>query len=244
MHRLHGSDARYLLLVELEHVEAFLAIARSGGFTRGSAVLRLSSPRPAGASSCWRPKLGAPLFDRLGRGVTLTEAAAPSCRTRKRCWPRCGTKSTRSAPCAAPRRHGHARAGRHPGQQQPDRPAGRQPAAHRAWTCGCGPRSPRRSARWCCAATRPGYCGTVPTPTPAGVGHHHRAADPGVPAGASLAAGGGDLATALAGQRWLTFAPCPARPATPTRRRCSSYSPPTGRAAEILPIDSLTAQNA
>src|SRR5256884_2604151 len=60
--------------MELDHVEAFLAIARSGGFGRGSAALHLSQPATSRRIKLLEAELGAPLFDRLGRGVTLTEA--------------------------------------------------------------------------------------------------------------------------------------------------------------------------
>src|SRR5215469_8356723 len=60
--------------MELDHVEAFLAIARSGGFVRGSAALHLSQPATSRRIKLLEAELGAPLFDRLGRGVTLTQA--------------------------------------------------------------------------------------------------------------------------------------------------------------------------
>ena len=60
--------------MELDHVEAFLAITRSGGFARGSAALHLSQPATSRRIKLLEAELGAPLFDRLGRGVTLTEA--------------------------------------------------------------------------------------------------------------------------------------------------------------------------
>jgi len=60
--------------VELDHVESFLAIARSGGFGRGSAALHLSQPATSRRIKLLEAELGAPLFDRLGRGVILTEA--------------------------------------------------------------------------------------------------------------------------------------------------------------------------
>lgn len=60
--------------MELDHIEAFLAIARSGGFTRGSAALHLSQPAASRRIKLLEAELGAPLFDRLGRSVTLTEA--------------------------------------------------------------------------------------------------------------------------------------------------------------------------
>src|ERR1700758_2223501 len=59
--------------MELDHVEAFLAIARSGGFARGSAALHLSQPAASRRIKLLEAELGAPLFDRLGRGVDLTE---------------------------------------------------------------------------------------------------------------------------------------------------------------------------
>jgi DNA-binding transcriptional LysR family regulator len=60
--------------MELDHVEAFLAIARSGGFARGSAVLHLSQPATSRRIKLLEAELGAPLFERLGRGAILTEA--------------------------------------------------------------------------------------------------------------------------------------------------------------------------
>lgn len=60
--------------MELDHVEAFLAIARAGGFGRGSAALHLSQPATSRRIKLLEAELGAPLFDRLGRGATLTEA--------------------------------------------------------------------------------------------------------------------------------------------------------------------------
>src|SRR5215470_13023476 len=62
------------MTMELDHVEAFLAIARSGGFARGSAALHLSQPATSRRIKLLEAELGAPLFDRLGRGVALTEA--------------------------------------------------------------------------------------------------------------------------------------------------------------------------
>jgi len=60
--------------MELDHVEAFLAIARTGGFARGSVTLHLSQPAASRRIKLLEAELGAPLFDRLGRGVALTEA--------------------------------------------------------------------------------------------------------------------------------------------------------------------------
>ncbi len=55
-------------------LEAFLAITRSGGFARGSAALHLSQPATSRRIKLLEAELGTPLFDRLGRGVSLTEA--------------------------------------------------------------------------------------------------------------------------------------------------------------------------
>src|SRR5258708_6479577 len=60
--------------MELDHVEAFLAITRSGGFARGSAALHLSQPATSRRIKLLEAELGAPLFDRLGRGATLPQA--------------------------------------------------------------------------------------------------------------------------------------------------------------------------
>jgi DNA-binding transcriptional LysR family regulator len=60
--------------MDLDQVEAFLAIARSGGFARGSAALHLSQPAASRRIKLLETELGAPLFDRLGRGIALTEA--------------------------------------------------------------------------------------------------------------------------------------------------------------------------
>jgi DNA-binding transcriptional LysR family regulator len=72
---------------------------------------------------------------------------------------------------------------------------------------------------------------------------HHERLVPVCPPEHPLAAGGTDLTAALAGQRWLAFPPPPGAPV-------DSYAAALGQllaahglgAAEILPIDSLTAQ--
>src|SRR5215472_4502790 len=127
--------------MELDHVEAFLAIARSGGFARGSAALHLSQPATSRRIKLLEAELGAPLFDRLGRGISLTEAGRaflPHAQSLLASM-RDGIDAV-NAVCGTGR-------------------------GTRAWTCGCGPRSARRSARWCCVATRPSGSGTAPTPT-------------------------------------------------------------------------------
>lgn len=60
--------------MELDHVEAFLAIVRRGGFTRASASLHLSQPAISRRIDLLESELGAPLFERIRTGVVLTEA--------------------------------------------------------------------------------------------------------------------------------------------------------------------------
>jgi DNA-binding transcriptional LysR family regulator len=60
--------------MELDHVEAFLAIVRRGGFTRASASLHLSQPAISRRIDLLESELGAPVFERIRTGVVLTEA--------------------------------------------------------------------------------------------------------------------------------------------------------------------------
>jgi DNA-binding transcriptional LysR family regulator len=60
--------------MELDHVEAFVAIVRHGGFTRASAALHLSQPAISRRIRLLEAELGAPLFERLPGGPLLTEA--------------------------------------------------------------------------------------------------------------------------------------------------------------------------
>jgi DNA-binding transcriptional LysR family regulator len=60
--------------MELDHVEAFIAIARKGGFTRAAAALHLSQPAISRRVRLLEHELGAPLFERIRSGVVLTEA--------------------------------------------------------------------------------------------------------------------------------------------------------------------------
>jgi DNA-binding transcriptional LysR family regulator len=60
--------------MELDHIEAFLAILRRGGFTRASASLHLSQPAISRRIDLLERALGAPLFERIRTGVVLTEA--------------------------------------------------------------------------------------------------------------------------------------------------------------------------
>src|SRR5215470_10646691 len=60
--------------MELDHVEAFVAIVRRGGFTSAAAALHLSQPAISRRVRLLEHELGAPLFERIRSGVVLTEA--------------------------------------------------------------------------------------------------------------------------------------------------------------------------
>jgi DNA-binding transcriptional LysR family regulator len=60
--------------MELDHVEAFVAIVRSGGFSRASATLHLSQPAISRRIHLLERELAAPLFERLHGGAVLTDA--------------------------------------------------------------------------------------------------------------------------------------------------------------------------
>src|SRR5580765_3605948 len=63
-----------MAVMELDHVEAFVAIVRRGGFTRASAALHLSQPAISRRVHLLEGELGAPLFERIRGGAQLTEA--------------------------------------------------------------------------------------------------------------------------------------------------------------------------
>jgi len=63
-----------LMDMELSHVEAFLAIVRGGGFTRAASSLHLSQPAISRRIHLLERELGAPLFERIRSGVILTDA--------------------------------------------------------------------------------------------------------------------------------------------------------------------------
>jgi len=60
--------------MELDQVEAFVMIARTGGFTRAAAALHLSQPAISRRVRLLEHELAAPLFERIRSGVVLTEA--------------------------------------------------------------------------------------------------------------------------------------------------------------------------
>jgi DNA-binding transcriptional LysR family regulator len=60
-------------LMELAHLEAFLAAAERGSFRRAAEALHLSQPSLSARVHALEEELGVPLFHRMGRGVRLTE---------------------------------------------------------------------------------------------------------------------------------------------------------------------------
>src|ERR1041384_2553542 len=60
--------------MELDHVEAFVAIVRRGGFSRAATTLHLSQPAISRRVRLLEHELGAPLFERVRTGVVLTDA--------------------------------------------------------------------------------------------------------------------------------------------------------------------------
>ena len=232
--------------MELDHIEAFLAIARSGGFARGSAALHLSQPATSRRIKLLEAELGAPLFDRLSRSVTLTEAGhafLPHAQAL--------LASMRDGIDAvnAVRGTGHgtvtlalvgtlasssltARLSRlrqaHPGLDL------RLRTALSAEVSALVLRGDAALGLRYGADPDPGLVSAI---------IHHERLVPVCPPEHPLAAGGTDFAAALDGQRWLAFPPPPGAPADPYAMALQQLLAAHGLgAAEILPIDSLTAQ--
>src|SRR5262249_10236798 len=63
-----------LMSLEFNQVEAFLAIVRGRGFSRAASSLHLSQPAISRRIQLLELELNAPLFERLGSGVVLSEA--------------------------------------------------------------------------------------------------------------------------------------------------------------------------
>jgi DNA-binding transcriptional LysR family regulator len=60
--------------MELDHIEAFVAIVRHQGFSRASSTLNLSQPAISRRVHLLERELGAPLFERIRSGAVLTDA--------------------------------------------------------------------------------------------------------------------------------------------------------------------------
>ncbi len=232
--------------MELDHVEAFLAIARSGGFTRGSAALHLSQPAASRRIKLLEAELGAPLFERLGRGVTLTEAGRAFLPHAQAL-----LASMRDAIDAvnAVRGTGHGTVT----LALVGTLASSRLTARLSRLCRAHPGLDLRlrtalSAEVSALVLRGDAAlglryGTDPDPGLVSVIIHQERLVPVCPPEHPLAAGGTDLAAALAGQRWLAF---PSRPGAPGDAYTAALQQLLAAhglgAAEILPIDSLTAQ--
>ena len=60
--------------MEIDQVAAFVTIVRRGGFTRAASTLHLSQPAVSRRLHLLEREVGAPLFERMRSGVVLTEA--------------------------------------------------------------------------------------------------------------------------------------------------------------------------
>jgi LysR family nitrogen assimilation transcriptional regulator len=60
--------------MDFKQIEYFVQVAELGGFTRAASVLRVAQPALSRQVRALEVELRQPLFDRNGRGVTLTEA--------------------------------------------------------------------------------------------------------------------------------------------------------------------------
>jgi DNA-binding transcriptional LysR family regulator len=63
-----------LMAMEIGQIEALVAVARLGGFTRAAAALNLSQPAVSRRLGLLEGELGAPLFERIPSGIVLTAA--------------------------------------------------------------------------------------------------------------------------------------------------------------------------
>lgn len=76
--------------MELRQLRVFRAVARRMSFTRAAEELGYAQSSVTAQVKSLERELGVSLFDRLGRGISLTDAGC--CGTRRVCW------SWRSAP--------------------------------------------------------------------------------------------------------------------------------------------------
>ncbi len=71
-----GDTWRYDQGVDFKQIEYFVQVAELGSFTRASSVLRVAQPALSRQVRALEVELRQPLFDRNGRGVTLTPAGS------------------------------------------------------------------------------------------------------------------------------------------------------------------------
>src|SRR5262245_25909076 len=62
------------MAVEIDQIETFVAVVRGGGFTKAASLLHLSQPAVSRRLELLERELGAPLFERIRSGAILTEA--------------------------------------------------------------------------------------------------------------------------------------------------------------------------
>src|SRR5215831_14143306 len=62
------------MAVEIDQIETFVAVVRGGGFTKAASLLHLSQPAVSRRLDLLERELGAPLFERIRSGAVLTEA--------------------------------------------------------------------------------------------------------------------------------------------------------------------------
>ncbi len=232
--------------MELGHVEAFLAIARTGGFAKGSAALHLSQPAISRRIGLLESELGAPLFDRLGRGVTLTDAGRAFLPHAQAL-----LASMRDGVAAV-----HAVRGTGygavtlalVGTLASSALARRLREFREAYPALDVRLRTALSAEVSALVLRGDAALGLrygPDPHPglvSGIVNQERLV-PVCPPGHPAAAGGPDLAAALAGQRWLSFPPRPGARDEPYALALQQLLAAHGLGgAEIVPVDSLTAQ--
>ena len=88
----------------LRQLEVFLAIARAQGYRRAAEALHTSQPALSQHIRELERELGARLFDRLGRGIALTEAGRvleERASASSRPWPTSARRSGSFRACSA-----------------------------------------------------------------------------------------------------------------------------------------------
>jgi hypothetical protein len=72
---------------ELRHLRAFVAVARSGSFTRAAGQLLITQPALSRTIQQLESALAVRLLERTSRHVELTAAGGSSASTPSGCWP-------------------------------------------------------------------------------------------------------------------------------------------------------------
>ncbi|MBO0817569.1 MAG: LysR family transcriptional regulator [Actinobacteria bacterium] len=232
--------------MDVDQVRAFLAITRDGGFARASASLHLSQPAISRRIHLLEHELGAPLFDRLGRRVALTDAGRAFLPHAQALLASLqdGINAV-NAVCGAD--HGAvtlAVVGSLAGGRLMSRLREYRQAHPGVDLRLCTALSPEVSALVLRAEAALGLrYGADPDPGLDCVITGQERLVAVCPPGHPLARGGPDPGAALAGQRWLGFPARPGIPAEPYAAALAQLLAAHGLGtAEIVPIDSLTAQ--